>query len=473
MSLKYPIYKFQMPPWLFWMQVFCFIVLYSIWSLPQTIFIRNASLILGALISFYEIYQFRHLLLERKAIQVWILGSLFIWMVIHLFFISNNFSLQIVEYASIWKRTLIGFIFGLGFGVTLMNQKNNYKWCWPLIYLGLLMPTLIYILKFTLTNFGSNLHIIAPEYLKLHDSLSSLPFYVTKTSYVSFCLPVLAIALGKIQENIKNNHWINWGNFVYLISVQAVLFVFYSERIKNGIVYSLLLLGIFLFIILKDFHKSIMKNIILIIGILIPLTLFLNFHIKKEESWKTFIADSKIAVQIEKYDNWKNTPEYGFPNNEFGNPVSGTNYERIAWGLNGILLVLENPLGFGLIERSFGQITKNKWPNSNLTQSHSGWIDLTLGIGIPGLLVIMTALLTSVYRLSVLNRLLMTKGCKTWSVVSWWALVSLLLMWCTTELSQKVYFDELIFWISLAAGVLLGGAQNIVINPTIKEIVKL
>ena len=40
--------------------------------------------------------------------------------------------------------------------------------------------------------------------------------------------------------------------------------------------------------------------------------------------------------------------------------------------------------------------------------------------------------------------------------MAWWALFSLLIMWCTTEISQKVFFDSFIFWLSLGAGLSLG-----------------
>ena len=46
----------------------------------------------------------------------------------------------------------------------------------------------------------------------------------------------------------------------------------------------------------------------------------------------------------------------------------------------------------------------------------------------------------------------------------WWVLFSLLIMWCTTEISQKVYFDDLLFWLTLGAAYYLGRANDFANN---------
>jgi hypothetical protein len=47
-------------------------------------------------------------------------------------------------------------------------------------------------------------------------------------------------------------------------------------------------------------------------------------------------------------------------------------------------------------------------------------------------------------------------GHNYFKVAAQWALFSLLIMWCTTEISQKIFFDDLIFWIALGGGIGLG-----------------
>ena len=465
----------QIPGWIVWVQAICFSTLYAIWALPETILIRHVCLIAGALLSLWTIYQYRHSFFHRRAIPVWLIVALFAWATFHLFFLANDFAAQYEEYTSIWKRAAIGAVFALGFGIALSScsrkQDSEGKALWTLIYIGLLAPTLIYIVKYVLTNYGVQKGWVVPDYWKLY--YGSLPFYIPKTAYVCFCLPTLGIALGQLACNIHQHQSFKWANLVYLATIPAVLFVFYGENIKNGVVYSAALLLLFLgVLVFRNFRrhwaiKLLVLGVVLVIG-----ALFVANSIQTNDSWRSFWADAKIARDTQTYQQWKYNGEKGYPNNELGTMVSVTNYERMAWAKEGIKLAIQNPLGYGLIERSFGHLAKLNWPDSKLHQSHSGWIDLTLGLGIPGILLILSSLLL------LLHHIFKSAGQQgggtiatqsIYPTMAWWAIFSLLIMWCTTEISQKVYFDDLIFWLALASGLSLGNPAwlqaRVVRNP--------
>ena len=457
----------QIPNWIVWVQAICFSTLYAIWALPETILIRHVCLIAGALASLWVIYQYRKSFFQKKSIPVWLIAALFAWASFHLFFLSNDFAAQYEEYTSIWKRTAIGAVFALGFGIALSSysrkQDSKGKALWTLIYIGLLAPTLTYIVKYVLTNYGVQKGWVVPDYWKLY--YGSLPFYIPKTAYVCFCLPTLGIALGQLACNIHQHQSFKWANLVYLATIPAVLFVFYGENIKNGVVYSAALLLLFLgVLVFRNFRrhwaiKLLVLGVVLVIGVL-----FVANSIQTNDSWRTFSADAKIARDTQTYQQWKYNGEKGYPNNELGTMVSVTNYERIAWAKEGIKLAMQNPLGYGLIERSFGRLTKINWPDSKLHQSHSGWIDLVLGLGIPGIALILTSLLILLYQLGRLGKDIPTSP-NPYVTMVWWALFSALIMWCTTEISQKVYFDALILWLTLGAGLSLGFQNKIAGNP--------
>jgi len=445
------------PNWIVWLQAICFSVLYAIWALPETILIRHICLITGALLSLWAIYQYRHSFFEMRAVAVWLIVALFAWATFHLFFLANDFAAQYEEYTSIWKRTALGAIFALGFGIALSNfsQKSDSKGkvLWALIYLGLLAPTLIYIAKFVLTYKAAQWGIVVPNYWKLYPG--SAPFYLPKTAYVCFCLPTLAIALGQLARNIQRDQMLKISNLFYVLTVPAVLFVFYGENIKNGMVVSAALLILFFgLLVFHRFRKHWVSKLI-ILGVVLAAGLpFLFQNIQSNPSWGTFWADAKIARDTQTYQQWKYNGEKGYPNNESGSMVSVTNYERIAWGKTGIQLILKNPLGYGLIERSFGHLAKISWPDSKLHQSHSGWIDLALGLGVPGVLLLFAVLVVLLLRLAGFRNQFTSEG-SAYPIAIWWALFALGMMWCTTEISQKVYFDDLICWLSMGAGILL------------------
>ena len=441
----------QIPIWVIFLQCVSFVVLYSVWILPEIASWRNTSLVIGAVLGLYVSYQYRQLLFNKLALPIWLIGILFVWASFHLLFLSQNPVVQLIEFKGIWKRAFLASIFALGLGLSIANNMERIKrWAWPLIYLGLLMPTLIYLLKWMLTFYGESIFgsQSIPAFLRVYPG--SQPFYVPKTDYVVFCLPTLAVALGQILTLLQERH-VKWGQLlVYGASIVAVSFVFYGQNIKNGFVYEALLFILFLLLMVWATKKS---WTLIKVGIITTILIGVGFvgqkHIQQNDSWATFAADSKIAVQLDRYQEWKFNVEKGYPINGFGKTVSITNYERIAWGIAGMDLFQDNLLGYGLIENSFGPLVNKKWPESSirLTHAHSGWLDLALGLGLPGIALVLTALTLA---------LLHTRNLTTpWKNLGRWVLLSTLLLWCTTEVSNNGDFDPLLFWITLTASLAL------------------
>ena len=441
----------QIPIGIIFLQCVTFVLLYSVWILPEIAAWRNTALVIGAVLGLYVSYQYRSLLLNKRALPIWLIGILFIWASFHLLFLSQNPVMQLIEFKGIWKRAFLAAIFALGLGLSIANNTERIqKWAWPLIYLGLLMPTLIYLLKWTLTFYGQSIFGLEsiPAFLKVYPS--SQPFYVPKTDYVVFCLPTLAVALGQILTLLQEKR-IKWMQLlIYGASIAAVSFVFYGQNVKNGFVYEAILFILFLLILVRASKK---KWTLIRVGIIALALIGVGFagykHIQKNDSWATFAADSKIAVQLDRYQEWKFNGEKGYPLNELGKTVSQTNYERIAWGLVGVILFQENLLGYGLIENSFGPLVNKKWPESSvqLTHAHSGWLDLALGLGLPGIALVLIALILALQLTRDLTA--------PWKNLGRWVPLSTLLLWCTTEVSNNGNFDPLLFWIALTASLAL------------------
>lgn len=462
------------PAWVVVVQSICFAILYAVWMLPKTIFLRNTCLGIGAALSLFVIYRYRKSFLSKYALPTYLLIALFVWLVFHLLFLSNDYPAQYRELTSVWKNCAIAILFGLGFGLSLSSVVSNptvdsnipkvnskvSQMVWIFIWLGLIAPGLIFIIKWVLTNQGPAWGITVPDYWKLWPV--SAPYYVAKLDYVCFCMPVFAIALGQIKVQIDQERFLSWANGFYICVVGSVLFVFAKWQIFNGFIYALLITAILTCIMVwRYFKKEISSKQLIVIIFFCGLATILLYQIRTESHFETFVADAKVALDGEKYPQWKYDGAQGYPNSELGIQVNVSNYERVSWFVHGVELIPRYPQGYGLLHRSFGRLVKMDYPDSNMHQSHSGWLDLTLGIGIPGVALILCAMLLAMRNCSRLQISSVIPGedslnRNAYPSLAWGALLGLGLISCTTEISQKVNIEALLFWVALATGMSMG-----------------
>lgn len=465
-SKQYP----HIPSALIWAQCVTFAMLYAVWMLYELLYFRRIFLISGAVLALYPIYQYRAFFLQKRALPLWLMVGLFLWALFHLFFLSQDYPAQLMELRRIWKYAGLGAVFALGLGLSLSSvssddahsrQKNGY---WVMIYFGLCLPVLIYLLKYVLTVYGAIWGILPPAFLKINFDGNSA-YYVPKTDYIAFCLPVLAISLGQILRLLTSGVYLILRQYfvvsVYLLVISATLFLFSIQNTKNGIAYAVALIGLFLTIIFRRAPSiKLWQKLLLFIMVGVTTITMLYPHIQKNDSWRTLIADFKVGFQLDLYPQWKYAGEQVYPNNEYGKPVSNTNYERAAWSKVGAQLALQSPLGYGLVEDSFKRMVKARWPEAspNLSHSHSGWLDLVLGVGFPGFFCVVFALLMNIRQSKVAE--------EPWKSLVFWSLIANLILWITTEVAATITFAALIFWISFSCGLTLR-AQNRVIETNI------
>lgn len=456
----------SIPTWVIWIQCAAFVVLYSVWILPEIVGFRNTAMVIGAITGLYSIYVHRHIFFRKKATPIWLILCLFIWATFHLFFLRNNFELQLLEFKRIWKYAAIAAIFALGFGISLANyeiKKNDFgkeglgfRWAnhfWIAVYIGLFSPLAIYLIKYLAMHLGWYFDFELPLFLTIPKYSTQLN-YVPKTDYVAFCLPPMVIALSTLLNTLvikgcsKTLHILLLALNIFLIG--ATVFLFYAQDIKNGIAYAGIFIIAFVFLIIRKVKISSKKKLIYIVIVLASISLLALAHIQKNRSWTTLYADAKIAVELEKYQHWKYAGELGYPINEFGLYVSPTNYDRVAWLLVGSSLSLQTPLGYGLIEDSFKYMAKRSWPEASdsLSHSHSGWLDIVLGLGWPGFALLLGALFYLLAHAAEVPA--------QWMGLVFWSILAILFLWCTTEVSATVTFAALIFWICFCSGLLLG-----------------
>lgn len=435
--------------------VVLFALLWAIWIQPHTTALRHILLTIGSLLGLYVMAKNKDLLMSKSAVPIYLILALFAWITFHLFFLSSQYELQLKEYQTIWKRILWGLPFAVGLGIVLGQtfQKKEFidkdspfetKLQWIFVA-GITAPTCVYLLRFGLmamaARFGWNL----PEFAMILWSPSS--WHIPKMAYVFFCLPALALACGQIIQIMKKpNQSFYLSVAVYSGIIAAVFAVFYLENAKNGFAYASVLF--FAMLIKIGFDKRSQSNLrksVLIASAVLVMLFLLAQHVQKNDSWRTLFSDIKVAQRLDEIDAWKDYGSRGLPKNDMGKFVSLTNYTRAAWAQVVLEFIVEKPLGYGLIFKSFGAMALEKWPESTLDTAHSAWLDLTLGIGIPGITLLLLSGL-----LALINSQRITLY--FWGSAAFWLLISIFLLMITTEAARKDYVEALLFLILWTAG---------------------
>ncbi|WP_108507824.1 O-antigen ligase family protein [Polynucleobacter acidiphobus] len=436
--------------------VIAFALLWAIWIQPHTIALRHVLLTVGSLLGLYVIIQNRSLMRTKEAIPVYLMGTLFLWVTFHLFFLNSKFELQLDEYLTIWKRILWAAPFAIGLGIALGSKQNligetqkgsnkQYLIVWWIFYLGIATPTIIYLTRALLMMMAGKFGWTLPNYAMLLPIPST--WHIPKMGYIFFCLPALAIACSQfvILFNQKSRFIVYYAG-IYAATILAVFLVFYLENAKNGFAYatSLCLLMLAVVSLKNRFNWGWRNGAILLLSLGIAGILLVQ-HVKQNDSWRTLFADIKVATQLEEIDAWKDYGARGLPKNEMGSVVSVTNYTRAAWAQVAIQLILERPLGYGLLYQSFGHFAKEKWANSTLDTSHSAWLDLTLAIGIPGIVLVLASA-------ALAFKNLFQRESNSFTVATLWMMLSIFMLMITTEVARQVYIEALFFVILLVAG---------------------
>jgi O-antigen ligase len=114
-------------------------------------------------------------------------------------------------------------------------------------------------------------------------------------------------------------------------------------------------------------------------------------------------------------------------------------------------LVQEHPFGYGLINHSFGALALQKWSDfykpigKYRHASHSGWLDFTLGFGIPGLAFVLLPMWVAFYR----------AGGQTGFWFEWvrWSVPVVTLVYAITEVCTAHFIEFLFFYIAMASGI--------------------
>lgn len=417
--------------------------LLSIWPLPGTMALRNLLLLAGGLSSIYLFSK------DKEAFRTALQGNVplvlfFVWSIAHYFFLAQQTEMQWKELTGFWLRSGISTLIGAGIGV-LLSRNSSRDDERPMTGPACLLQLSIY----------ASLAVYLLRYLyELAFSQSGFPkdFYMTpfggKPQIVVFIGIAFIAALTHLLLELKTP---NWRKKVILpaFTMGLSLLSFYFANTKNGFLISFaILFGVLLLTLKKDYYSPKIK--LVIVAAVIPLAVVGGRHMKENAAWHTAYADIKTGAAISEQTYWKDWVTQALPRNENGQAVNQSTYLRVAWLTAALQLIQETPWGYGLMSYSFSYLAKEKWPDfyskegDHMVATHSGWMDLTLGLGIPATLLIFLSLFNSSR-----NALKKTRPGGFWSKYSMLMPAFFLLSFLTVEVSYDIFFELLFFFCAI------------------------
>jgi O-Antigen ligase len=417
--------------------------LLSIWPLPGTMALRNLLLLAGGLSS---IYLFRR---DKEAFRTALRANLplmlfFAWAIAHYFFLAQIKEMQWKELTGFWLRSGLSTLIGAGIGVLLSRKSSREDECSK--------PGSALVLQLSIY---TSLGVYLLRYLyELAFSQGAFPmdFYMTpfggKPQIVVFIGIAFIAALTHLLMGLESP---NWKRKVILpaFTMGLSLLCFYFANTKNGFLISfVILIGVLLLTLKKDYYSPKIK--LAIVAAAIPLAVVGGMHMTENAAWHTAYADIKTGVAISEQTYWKDWVTQALPLNENAQAVNQSTYLRVAWLTAALQLIQETPWGYGLMSYSFSYLAKEKWPDfyskegDHMVATHSGWMDLTLGLGIPATLLVFLSLITSSR-----NALKRAGPGGFWSKYSILMPPFFLLSFLTVEVSYDIFFELLFFFCAL------------------------
>jgi hypothetical protein len=414
-------------------------ILLFIWVIPETIALRHGLLVVGFFVSCVLIRNNLTFIypLRISNLSLYILFSIFLWVGIHYTFFSLNKDLELSEIKSLWVRAFLGCVLAVGFAVSLRKYSTLAKYFYIAIFSTPLVNLGSYIYASILNNGFVN-----------PNSFVRFLFTKIETAYFGGVAAAVTVAnaiffLDSVEKNkFKKIAFCMLG--IFLIFISAIV-----SNTKNGMLIVLMLSSVMGTIFLFSIARFELKKRLISFGVL-SLLLILVFSVwgihkrYATAGWENIFYDVKVAINIDQNTQWnqvEGAPQY--PLNALGVPVAVNTYSRVAWATVGLRLITQYPLGYGSINRSFdGMQDIAGIAHGHKGQTHSGWVDYGLAFGVPGLIILISAIFLTMYcglrNLDRLN-LVAVMICGMLAVFSIFA-----------ETTWKQYFEATLFFIAFS-----------------------
>lgn len=283
---------------------------------------------------------------------------------------------------------------------------------WPQISLGefygqLLMGGIWFLLGLTLFNRRHRISIVDltiaggvslafVEFLHgayLYATTGHWPFMVTYTTethleftfFMNLVLAFIAAALcfGSSQQR-RITRFPRWA---LCLSIALIVFVSVKAGARNGMIglvyLTLSMLGIYT--VFEGLKQGWGKSLGVAALVIVAVGSLTAYSVHKDKRNQAFIESATEGWNYSAHPSWYNGGPLPLMSN--GQPVDDSAFKRVAWIHSGLDLIVAHPIGYGFGRDAFSLALASNGLKNQLGHSHSGFIDLGVGLGIPGILL--------------------------------------------------------------------------------------
>lgn len=433
----------------------CSILLLLSWPLKHTIALRNISLVLGFCSSFLWLLLARPVLSLKNLAPPLLLLCVPLWLVIEYLFFPLAPSIQFAELTSLWVRVVLAVPFAFVCGI-LINR------CRVFLRLFIAVSCVYPAIPVLMSLYGQLLGgawLPGPEYI-FKTKVSGV-YWLMWSCSLGFALMHRALLQSEYSQIHQRKNWPLILVSAYLICFS--LFDFFLLNALNGILIGLAVGSVLLSVYMQRFFTKthlrrrplyLLSLAIVLSGLLGVGAIYKGHSADYSNKLAPLYWDIKASLDIDKTKTWQRSDQVrGLPDpkNDLGNFVNVSAYERASWLIKGFSLLLQNPLGTGYTSQAFHYFMSKEYPGSTVQKTHCGWLDMALGLGIPGIMFLCLAIGSILF---LAYQALKADQCGI-NIGILWMLGTMFLLWWPAELGEREYIESLFYVAALFAGALI------------------
>jgi len=360
-----------------------FATLLFLWSVPDVIGARNALLALLLVFAVLLKPDFSQVAatLRQRSIAIPLL-ALTAWIALHCAVFAWNPGRAWHEAAQ-WFKAVPIFVLGVALGQSPGWRKQTGRvsaWC------GITVIAYLVYLTFQVIYKPWDLPAPAGQILLQTTRIGSRDL----ASYLGTALVALQLA-DLVAHSARGRGLLNGPVWLRALGLVAATALTVATMTRNALPILMLLGAVAAAAFVATRPRQTRLRAIALVGVAaLLLASGVAINVKSDERWARFASSVAIGLDIEHQKAWLAQEQTPLPLNAQGLPVDDSAYMRTAW-MKGLLTeIARHPLGVGYDRNAFGNALRadyGKWVTTG--HGHAGMLDFTVGVGIPGGLLLL------------------------------------------------------------------------------------